>query len=422
MPCPMKVEVPPFAKQFQRVDSYAEINEVMRSPDFRLGGSRERFLFNRGSILLLDGEEHLKRKAMLSTLFTRDAMVAYETKLLDPRIDEIMRELKAERGADGLARVDFVPLVRSMLLRIAAQVTGIDGIDTPERTERFHVLLDRLSEAISGQMQTGDPEDVVKNGLITFRTLIDEFLHASLERRRGLVKQYNEGALAKDDLPRDLLTLLCLHGQDSFIQEGDTPYDRYVWREACFFLNAATSTTTLSLPHVILHLHDWVRLHPEDIDKLTDAGFLRMAVAESLRMHQTAPVKFRVANSDLTLSTGRKVAKDETLALYAPLANYEEGLFGTDPETFNPYRKPTGNVQNWGMTFGAGVHMCLGRSLVTGVYNRPSDSAGTEGTMVKILKELYSKGLELDPDRPPQRSTTTYNDVYDSVPIILRKL
>ncbi len=66
--------------------------------------------------------------------------------------------------------------------------------------------------------------------------------------------------------------------------------------------------------------------------------------------------------------------------------------------------------------------MCMGRPLVTGLYQRPDDNNGTEGTMVKILKALHACGAELDPDHPPQRTTHSYHDMYDSMPVILRKL
>lgn len=416
------VGIPPFAQKLQRFETYAEINEIMRSTEFRQGGAPERFLFLGDTVMLLDGEEHLQRKALLSAIFTRDAMVAYETQLLDPQIEQVMAELQATRGADGLARADFVPLVRAMLLRIAAKVTGIDGVDTPERTERFHHLVATMSESVSGQWTTRPVEEVVRDGKATLEILVDEFMQASLSRRQALVLQFRSGELAKEDLPRDAFTLMCLHDLDTASRDGDSRYFSYVWREAALFLTASTATTTISLPHVVIHLSEWLKAHPEDARQLQDAAFLRMAVGESLRLHQTAPLKLRIANQDVSLSTGRQVAKDEMVALYAPAANLEPGVFGPDAHAFNPYRKTPAGMQPWGMTFGAGVHMCLGRSLVTGVYNKPKDSGGTEGTMVKILKIFYGKGLELDPQNPPKRVSISRHDAYESVPIILRNL
>ncbi len=62
----------------------------------------------------------------------------------------------------------------------------------------------------------------------------------------------------------------------------------YVWREAALFLAAATQSNSHMLPHVVLHLTEWCRAHPEDAPKRTDSTFLRMPASESLHLHQPA--------------------------------------------------------------------------------------------------------------------------------------
>ena len=66
--------------------------------------------------------------------------------------------------------------------------------------------------------------------------------------------------------------------------------------------------------------------------------FLRMAASESLRLHQPVPTLLRIALRDVTLSSGRKIAKDERVALFFVPANRETGVFGPDANEFNPYR------------------------------------------------------------------------------------
>ena len=113
---------------------------------------------------MIDGKEHLERKKLFSTLFSKGAMVYYETQLLEPVIGQVMAELSARRGADGFARTDLVPLVRIMLHRISAKVVGIDGVDTPERTERFRVMIANLSDAAAGQWAIGDRDELMRRG------------------------------------------------------------------------------------------------------------------------------------------------------------------------------------------------------------------------------------------------------------------
>lgn len=422
MTCPFNSQLPTWAQEYERLDTFAEIQEVMRSTDFVQGGTPARRIFLGDTLVMTDGDEHLERKKVVSALFTREAMSRYETQLLEPVIAQVMGELKAQRGADGLARTDLVPLIRILLLRISARIVGVDGVDTPQRTERFRRVVAQIADAIGGQFNKQDMAEVVANGLATMKALVDEFLQSSLDRRLELVRQYRSGGLAKEDLPVDVLTLICLHDNEHRTGEVDSEHNRYVWRECALFLTASTQTSTLSLPHIFRHLSEWFQAHPEDATKIDDLSFMRKAIAESLRLHQAAPLKFRIAANDVTLASGKKIAKGQMVGLNAPLANFEEALFGKDPTVFNPYReRPTG-AQPWGLTFGSGMHMCMGRSLVTGVYQRPEDPNGTEGTMVKILRALYACGAELDPEQPPQRTTLSFHDLYESMPVILRKL
>jgi cytochrome P450 len=223
MPSTTPPVIPPFVENFQRIESYVEIQEIMRSSDFVQGGSPERRVFFDDTLIMLDGEQHLQRKRIFGPLFSRDAMAFYESQLLDPLIEQVMGELRATRGSDGLARTDLVPLIRNMLHRISARLAGVDGVDTPARTERFRHLVAKLGEATAGQFSTRDKKDVVKEGLATLQALVEEFLQASLDRRRELVRQFNSGMLTQGVLPKDVLTFICLHGDDSRSRPDDTP-------------------------------------------------------------------------------------------------------------------------------------------------------------------------------------------------------
>jgi cytochrome P450 len=250
--------------------------------------------------------------------------------------------------------------------------------------------------------------------------LVDEYLRASLDRRIDVVRRFRAGEVAKEDLPRDMLMTLCL--QDDLSHPDDDEKIPYVWRQCALFLTASIKTTSHSLPHVFVHLDEWVREHPEDKSKLTDPEFLHRAAAESFRLHQTTPARFRAAVRDVTLSTGRKVAQGEMVALHAPVANVQSEVFGADARYFNPWRDTPKGMQPWGMTFGLGIHMCLGRNLVTGIMNRGDDKHGTHGTAVRLMMALYGLGAELDPDNPPQRPHDSLHDTYESVPLILRNM
>jgi cytochrome P450 len=408
--------VPEYVRKLQAIESFAEISEVMRSTDFAQGATDDRRAFLFDTLIFIEGPEHDERKRVYGELFSRESIAYYERHLLQPVIDATLARLDGARGEDGLARADFAPMIRLLLHRIAAQVTGVDGVDTDERTERFRQLITAVNEATSSNFARGDSSAMVEAGFGALRMLIAEFLQASLDRRMELVRRFQAGDIGKEELPRDALTAKCLQGD--LFRDGDKEEKAHVWRECTLFLIASTGTTSISLPHVVAHIDEWIREHPEDAGKTRDPEFLRLCVTESLRLHQTAPVKFRVALRDVTLSTGRTVAKGEMVALHAPAANLDPALFGADAKQFNPYRTPPEGIQSWGLTFGVGPHMCIGRSLVTGIKNRPDEKYGAEGMMVRILKSLYARGMALDPDRPPVKTRLTFHDAYESMPVV----
>jgi cytochrome P450 len=210
--------------------------------------------------------------------------------------------------------------------------------------------------------------------------------------------------------------------KDDLSRPDDGEKIPYVWRQCALFLTGSIKTTSHSLPHVFVHLDEWLKEHPEDKARLDDPEFLHRVAAESFRLHQTSPARFRAAAKDVTLSTGRKVAAGEMVAIHAPPANVQTEVFGEDARYFNPWRKVPDGMQPWGMTFGLGSHSCLGRNLVTGIMNKGDDKHGTHGTAVRVMLALYKLGAELDPDNPPLRPHDSMHDHYDSVPMILRKL
>ncbi|HEU0221656.1 MAG TPA: cytochrome P450 [Paracoccaceae bacterium] len=412
--------VPEFVKRLQRIDTYAEIEEIMKSPDFMMAGAEERTIFLEDTLIMSEGQRHSELKQLFSPLMSRQALAYYELHLVEPVIEEAIGEMKAQRGPDGLVRTDVVPLIHAALTRISARVTGVDGVDTPERTERFRDLVLTLSAATTGSFSKTPQAEMIQMGENAMAALVEEYLQASLDRRIELVRRHRAGEIGMEDMPRDMLTSLCLH--DDLSRPDDGEKIPYVWRQCALFLTGSIKTTSHSLPHVFVHLDEWLQEHPEDRKKLTAPEFLHRAAAESFRLHQTTPARFRAAVRDVTLSTGRKVAKGEMVALHAPPANVQTEVFGEDARYFNPYRETPKGMQPWGMTFGLGVHTCLGRNLVTGIMNRGDDKHGTHGTAVRIMMALYGLGAELDPDNPPKRPEDSLHDTYESVPVILRRM
>ncbi len=412
--------VPDFVTRLQKIDTYSEIEEIMRSSDFAMAGAAERTIFLEDTLIMSEGKRHTELKQLFAPLMSRQAMAYYELHLVEPTIRDVIAEMAATRGPDGLVRMDVVKLIHAVLTRISARVTGVDGVDTPERTERFRSLVLILSAATTASYSSPEPARMIQLGREALTTLVAEFLQASLDRRADLVRRPRSGEVALEDLPRDMLTAMCL--ADDLSRDDDGQKIPYVWRQCALFLTGSIKTTSHSLPHVLFHIDEWIKDHPGEEAKLTDTDWLHRATAEALRLHQTTPARFRAAVREVTLSTGRKVGAGEMVALHAPIANVSTEVFGADARYFNPDREVPEGMAGWGMTFGLGPHSCLGRNLVTGIMNKGDDKHGTHGTAVRVLKALYELGGELDPEAPPQRPHGSLHDTWESMPMILRKV
>ncbi|MFM8825876.1 MAG: cytochrome P450, partial [Actinomycetota bacterium] len=98
--------------------------------------------------------------------------------------------------------------------------------------------------------------------------------------------------------------------------------------------------------------------HPDQWERLKkDPSLVGTAADEIIRW--VTPVKhfMRTANEDYTLASGHTIRKGESVLLSYPSANRDEDVF-TDPHVFDIGRSP-----NKHLSFGFGVHYCLGAML-----------------------------------------------------------
>ena len=415
-PVPMRdTTPPPYVAGMAQLTRYAEVAEVLRSPHFVQGSHRESAPFFADSLLVLDGRAHFDRRRMEARLFGREALIHYEKQVLQPAIDRSLADLRERDGTTG----DLPTLTRRMLLEMTAQITGIDGVDTAESTERFHWFIDKIGEGSTVEWSTRDHDEVIAEVLAVREQFVEEFYAASLERREALVARYRAGELDGADLPLDLLTVLVL--------EADPGWDPLVpLREATLYLIAGTQTTSHAVPHIVNHLHGWFADHPEQRALVGDLEFLQSAAYESLRLHLPSPSLLRIATQDVELASGRRIADGERVALLFTPANRDPEVFGADADGYNLERVVQPPVKPWGLAFGGGRHTCIGRQLVTGLSRTFDELAdeerATAGMAVQILLALYAAGVEPDPERVPQYRAVSHHDAFDSYPVVFSSL
>ena len=130
--------------------------------------------------------------------------------------------------------------------------------------------------------------------------------------------------------------------------------------------------------------------HPEQRQMLVDdPGLIPAAIEELLRYEAPSPIQARYVTADVE-HYGTVVPEGSTMCLITAAANRDERRF-EDPDRFDIHRKADRHL-----TFGYGIHHCLGAAL-----------ARLEGRVAldEVLKRFPT--WEVDWDNAKQAHTTT---------------
>lgn len=344
-----------------RVASWAEADEILTSRLFAQESKHESAPLVGGTVLVMDGPAHLRRRRLLAPLMSRAALAGYDD-VVAATVDECVRA----------HATDLVPLGRSVFLQLAASMIGLG--DLGARTPRLLALLGPLLEAVTVEWSTRPHEVVLAEGLAARDALVASF----------------------PALPGATGTLASL-----MADHPDEWDDEAAVREVVLFLAASTLNNAALLVHVV----DELSRCPLPDDRLTDA------LAETLRLYPPTVALLRRALEDVTLRDGRLVRAGEYVAVDLHAANRDPAVFGADADSFRPGREVGERARPWGLTFGSGPHLCLGRAVVTG-------TAVTPGVHLRILARLRELGVRPDPDRPPVLAPTAQRR-HDSYPVLL---
>jgi cytochrome P450 len=397
-----------------QISDYDEIVEIMRSRKFVQGSHYEaRKTIMKDTLIVLEGKPHLRRRTILNQILNDDSIVELRQAHLVPAVDLCIAEVKAlPPDADGVIATDLADLVQRCVYRVAAAVSGIDGVDTMAAVDRMIAQVKSITAGFTVEWSMQPMDEVLAKANSDQADFRKELFEASQAKRAELVEKFRRGEIAREALPRDVLTYTLLHKDDAWPDDENLRL-----REMCLFLSAGSQTTANGFLLFVLLLEQWLDEHPEDRPLvLGDPDFLRQAVYESLRVAATVPARLRTASEDVTLASGRKISAGEQVALLTIPANMKnEKLFGDDPDRYNPHRKVEGTA-HWGLTFGTGGHTCPGRPLVTGGRTMKS-KADVDGSLVSMARAFYSAGMAIDRRKQPKREAATHYNNFSSVPV-----
>jgi cytochrome P450 len=389
--------------------TYGDARDAFRSRDLRQALYDAGDHLMHGVIVNLHGDEHLARRRLENRLFRRDTFAWYER----DRIPQIIDAVLAAPIAAG--RGDLLPIARRTMMTLSADVAVID-VDDDERSARrfdeFYELMDRLARASTVAHAVGDRATIVADGDEALAEFERDFFAPSLDRRRRLLEQIEDGAITPDELPRDVLTTL-LRNQDRLELTDAT-----VLREIAYFPWVGSHSTSAQLVHAVHHMFDWIEHHPASRRRLEDDATLRQRfVHESMRLHPASPVAQRRALAEVVLKSGRILPEGSDVAISVHDANRDARVFAGDPDLFDPDRTLADGVAPWGLSFGHGTHACLGQELAGGMEPDETLDHHLLGSVALMAGSLLRAGARPDSDDAATLDAGTTRVMWGRYPV-----
>ncbi len=393
------------------VQTFADAKDAYRQKELRQA------LYDDGEVIMADvlvnlhGTEHRNRRRVENRSFRRETFELYERELF-PAVTEQTLAPYLRAGA-----VDLVHLGHELMLNLAALTAGVDRPqETAEETGR---LYDYTMLFIEGATLAHSTLDKDERRVAIFAALEEwdrEFLTPSIARRRAAIAQLAASQIAEADLPKDVLTTL-LRSEG----ELDLPHE-VIRREVAFLLLAGAHTSATAFVRSIDHILSWVEAHPEDQPKVVgDRLFVQRCIHETVRLNPSSPVGQRWALADVTLKSGLRIPKGGKLVIDLAAVNRDPEVFGPTAEAFDPYRELPPRVGPFGLSFGGGMHVCIGQDLAGGVV--PAEdvdpNAHLYGLVAGAVQRMFNAGVRRDPANPPQRDAATARPYWGTYPVLL---
>jgi cytochrome P450 len=220
-----------------------------------------------------------------------------------------------------------------------------------------------------------------------------EQLDAAAAAGRQIFEHFEELIAVRRRDPSDDLLSELIHVEE----EGEQLSHEELLATVMLLFGAGFETTTNLIGNGLLALLD----HPAELQRLRDdPSLLPTAVEEMLRWDSPVQIDGRMAFEDLDVHDVEVHAGDQVITLL--------GAANRDPRRFeDPERFDVGRVGPAPMSFGAGIHYCLGAAL-----------ARAEGHVV--FGRLLERFPVLEPawgeERPPHRDSIVLHGL-ESLPV-----
>jgi len=280
---------------------------------------QDRFRNDRSNMLTTDPPDHTRLRGLVTRAFT-------------PRTVETLR-------------ASIVALVDDLL----------DGFDTGE-VDVMDALAYPLPVTVIGEMLGVPAEDrpalrpLVRSVTAILELVVTPEALAEASAADAELQEYFAGLVAERRArPQDDLLSKLIDAED----KGDQLTEHELISTAILLFAAGFETTTHLIGNGMLAL----LRHPDELARLrADRSLVRPAVEELLRYDSPVQIAARTTYEDLSIG-GHEIAKGSIVLALLGAANRDPARF-RDPERFD-----VGRDEGPPMSFGGGIHFCLGAAL-----------------------------------------------------------
>lgn len=391
-----------------RLTDFRDCEAALRNFDLRQALYDAGEVITGGTLLMLHGDEHIKRREVEVRVFRRNFFKYYEKEVFPETLSETIAPFLAAGGGD------LIELGYRLTVNLTADFAGVDRpAKTPEETAQLIRLVKKMSEGATMVHSTRDWEELTEEVRQALGEFDREFLQASIARRQTLLDAVERGDAEEDNLPRDVLTVI-LKSQDELQFD-----DAQRVREIGFYMQAGSHSTANSVVHALDEILTWAGGDQEKWARLGDPIFVQRCVHESLRLHPASPEAWRKTMCPMHIAGAGELPEGDRVELDLFKANRDKEIFGENADQFDPDREVPTGVMRSGLAFGIGVHTCLGRELDGGVLAKPGQplEKAQFGIVPLIVIKLLELGARKVAHDPPTPDTQTKRPNWGRYPV-----
>ena len=313
------------------------------------------------TMLLLDPPDHTRLRALVNKAFTRRAVNA-----LEPHIRSLVNSLLDNVDPAGFDLMEA--LANPLPVVVIAEMLGV----RPEDRDRFRVWSNQRARLLEPTISPRERAVAAEAG-----EALSAYFRPIIEARRAEPQGDIVSALVQAE------------------EEGDVLTAREVLNMLRLLLVAGNETTTNLIGNGMLAL----LRNPDQLERLReDPSLIPSAVEELLRFDSPVQTDFRGALEDCEVN-GAPVRRRDNIVLLIGAANRDAAAFG------NPDRLDVGRSEGSHISFGRGIHHCIGAPL-----------ARLEGRIVlETLLERFAS-MRLLTERPAYRGGVVLRGL-ESLPV-----